>query len=447
VVETTAPARHHCSDVGDNSRVNPPHLVFTLARIAWLALLALTIGMLVAGVPAVYHQILAVCAGGTCYDWQLSPEAARRLEEGGIPVSAYATYFVVFDVLLSLTYCSVAALIFARASGEQVSLLTAFALVLFGSIGESATVQAAGLAYPALTWLVDHLSSLGRIAMLVLFYIFPDGRFVPGWLRWVALLLAATLVIEPLLAGSLLDVSTWPRPLSLIYTAGLFGGVVLAQAYRYMRVSSLTQRQQTKWVVFGLATGLAGFFAMELAFVQRQALHDLVPLLDPSAASYQLIVQGGLDLFLMLPPVALAMAILRYRLFDIDLLINRTLVYSTLTAGLGLTYWGGVILLQLLLRPLTQGSDLAIVGSTLAVAVLFQPTRRRIQAAVDRRFYRRKYDAAQTLEAFNARLQHDIDLDSLTAELLGVVQQTLQPARVSLWLRTPDRRSARGGLR
>jgi hypothetical protein len=149
----------------------------------------------------------------------------------------------------------------------------------------------------------------------------------------------------------------------------------------------------------------------------------------------------------MLPPVALAMAILRYRLFDIDLLIKRTLVYSTLTAGLGLTYWGGVILLQLLLRPLTQGSDLAIVGSTLAVAVLFQPTRRRIQAAVDRRFYRRKYDAAQTLEAFNARLQHDIDLDSLTAELLGVVQQTLQPARVSLWLRTPDRRSARGGLR
>jgi hypothetical protein len=349
-------------------------------------------------------------------------------------------------VLLSLTYCGVAALIFRRRSAERVGLLTAFALVLFGGITLSATIQASELAYPGLSWLIDRLSSLGHIAMLVLFYIFPDGRFVPGWLRWVALLLAATLVIDPLLTGSFLDVSTWPRPLSVIYTAGLFSSAVLAQAYRYVRVSSAIQRQQTKWVIFGLATGLAGFYAVQFAFVQRQVLYALVPLFDPNSAGYQLAVQGGLNLFLMLPPVALATAILRHRLFDIDLLIKRTLVYGTLTASLGLTYWVGVILLQLLLRPLTRGLDLAIVGSTLAVWVLFQPARSGIQAAVDRRFYRTKYDAAQTLEAFSARLQHEVDLDAMTAELLGVVERALQPAHVWLWLRPPERGSDRPEL-
>jgi hypothetical protein len=132
---------------------------------------------------------------------------------------------------------------------------------------------------------------------------------------------------------------------------------------------------------------------------------------------------------------SVAIAISRYRLYDIDRLINRTLVYGVLTAGLGLVYWASVVVLQQLLRPLTGGSELAIVGSTLAVAALFQPARRRIQNAVDRRFYRHKYDAARTLEAFSARLRQEVDLDSLAGELVGVVQQRVQPAHASLWLR------------
>jgi hypothetical protein len=138
-------------------------------------------------------------------------------------------------------------------------------------------------------------------------------------------------------------------------------------------------------------------------------------------------------------PVSIAVAVLKYRLYEIDLIIRRTLVYGALTVGLALVYWGSVVLLQQLLRPLTQGSDLAIVGSTLAVAALFQPARQGIQRLVDQRFYRRKYDAVRTLESFSARLREQVELDSLSAELVRVVRQTMEPTTASLWLRPAER--------
>jgi hypothetical protein len=137
-------------------------------------------------------------------------------------------------------------------------------------------------------------------------------------------------------------------------------------------------------------------------------------------------------------PIAIGVAVMRYRLYEIDLLIRRTLIYAVLTAGLGAVYWASVVVLQQALRPFTQGSELAVVGSTLAVAALFQPARGKIQQAVDLRFYRRKYDAARTLDAFSSRLREDIDLDNLQSELLAVVNQTMQPAQTSLWLRRPE---------
>jgi hypothetical protein len=200
--------------------------------------------------------------------------------------------------------------------------------------------------------------------------------------------------------------------------AGLISVVV-----RYRRARGI-ERQQLRWLAVAACVLVAGAVGGSAA----------TPWLGEGAGWI------GILLGLLSVVVAIAVALLRYRLYDIDVVINRTLVYGALTATLALAYLGGVLLLELALRPLTESSNLAIAGSTLSVAALFRPARSRIQAAVDRRFFRRKYDAARTLERFGTRLRDEVDLDALGEALRGIVLDTMQPAHVSLWLRAPEAR-------
>jgi hypothetical protein len=197
---------------------------------------------------------------------------------------------------------------------------------------------------------------------------------------------------------------------------------------RRFRRSSGIERLQLKWLATAAAVvALLFLFAM------------LIPLIVPDSADSAEPWLAALDrmsfLSFALLPMAIGIAILRHRLYDIDLVINRALVYGTLTAILGGVYLGSVLLLQLLLNPLTAESDLAVAGSTLAVAALFGPARHRIQATVDHRFYRSRYDAARTLDAFAARLRNQLDLDTVGTDLRTAVSDTVQPAHVSLWIR------------
>jgi len=271
--------------------------------------------------------------------------------------------------------------------------------------------------------------------------LFPDGRLPsPRWrpLVWATLALVLLLNLgaatEPTLTldGSVsvenpLGVGWGPQPDSPPAKALLVIGVLFllanatAPVVRYKH-AGLIERQQLKWVMF------AG-----LVFVVTLAL--VLPL-DSTNGFARDVASLLYVLSLLGIPVSITIAILRYGLYDIDRIISRTLTYGLLTAGLGLTYLALVIGLQTLLRPLSGGSDFAIVVTTLVVAALFLPTRRRVQSAVDRRFNRRAYDAARTIEVFNARLRQQLDLDTLRTEVLGIVEETVAPQAAGLWLRS-----------
>jgi hypothetical protein len=297
----------------------------------------------------------------------------------------------------------------------------------------------------AAAWLTSWVWILGGSLIPFVFLFFPDGRLPsPRWrpLAWLVLANTALAVAPyafapgPLMgfsqgsqvinpvgvegAASILDLFA---KVSILLLIPIALGLTLAFFVRFRRAQG-EERQQIKWVAYAVA-----LFTAVIVVV------SVWPSLDTSLAGSVMFLAAFLAL-----PSAMAVAILKYRLYDIDVVINRTLVYGALTVTLALIYFGSVALLQGILGALTgQDSQLAIVASTLAIAALFGPLRRRVQDFVDRRFYRKKYDAARTLEAFGMRLRDQVHLENLTGELVAVVEQTIQPAHVSLWLREPER--------
>ena len=266
---------------------------------------------------------------------------------------------------------------------------------------------------------------IGLIVFLLL--LFPTGRLPSSRWRpfaWASVGVISAAVIWSSAISPDVGFNAPPSPVQL--SVLLLGGVAAASLVVGRRHARGVERQQIKWLLyvgplFFIAAGLhVGFYYFWLT-ERSWGLW----------ASYLLVAVGGLS-----GPMAIGIAILRYRLYEIDLIINRTLVYGSLTAILVALYFGGIVVLQRVFVLLTgQKSTLAVVASTLVIAALFNPLRRRIQAFIDRRFYRRKYDARKTLEAFSAQLRDETDLEALSDDLLGVVRETMQPAHVSLWLR------------
>ena len=293
----------------------------------------------------------------------------------------------------------------------------------------------------AMAWLQSWLWVPG--AMLLLCFVplyFPDGRLLSRRWRWVVRLALFSCVTgaalsalspgwfqdeddidNPLGIEGLRPVSDLLEPVYLALYFFLFFASAASLVVRFRRSGSL-EHQQIKWLAFAA-------LAVPVWFVTSAPIE---------AASRTLFVVMEALIFSALIPVAAGVAILRYRLYDIDVVINRTLVYGSLTALLALVYLGGATATQAIFRTLTgqqEQPQLAIVASPLIIAALFNPLRRRIQAFIDRRFYRKKYDARKTLEAFSARLRDETDLQTLNNDLLGVVNVTMAPAHASLWLR------------
>ncbi len=423
-----------------NARLHGGWLIF--ARICWLVLAVLALAVFVTGLPLYFANLQVVCNSytPTCNVGQLSLQSALVLQSLGISVGGYAVFALLLTIAITMVWIVVSVVIFWRKSDDRIALLVSLALVLFGGSGGINS----GLMWSNSAWmvLVAFFLFLGVTALILVFLLFPDGRFAPRWMGLLAVVwivfLADVDILPIFISNSPLFFWNWPFPLFSIVIIGLLGSLAFSQLYRYRRMSDPLQRQRIKWVIFAFIVVLLGFIGENLIF---ELLPQVFPALTPPDPLHQGISILAWNLAPILIPLSFGIAILRSRLWDIDILINRTLVYTALTGTLAVVYITCILILQALLSGFTSGNTVALVSSTLAIAALFHPFRRRIQNTIDRRFYRRKYDAARTIAAFSVTLRGEVSLHTLSEQLVAVVQETMQPAHISLWLQKHDRQA------
>ncbi len=351
---------------------------------------------------------------------------------------------LVASFVFALSFATVGALVAARCRDNPLGWIMCVAGLSYAVGGLTVSYVESTLAGggdDALLTIADWISGwiwmvgIGLAATFLLL-LFPNGRLPSP--RWRPVAWAAAVALGLMLAGLALSADPTadggadnPIAVEGAEAAAGIGGLVLvlcalasiASLVVRFRRAGAEERRQLKWLTY--AAALVGMTLLALIVAE-----STIGTSDELSNTLVSLAVAAL-------PVSMGIAILRHGLFDIDVVINRTLVYGGLTIALAGAYLGSVLLLQLALSPLTGESDLAIAASTLAVAALFRPARNRIQTLVDRRFYRRRYDAAQTVSAFSARLRDEVDLDALAGELRGVAGETLQPMHVSLWLRAP----------
>ena len=384
-----------------------------LARAAWIIIATLALGLFLASIPAYVSNVLTLGQA----DWMGDPvEAPSGL------VFALDLLGVLASIAAALVCLTLAVVLYWRRSDDWMVMFISSYLLLYGTImaGPLEWAEAFYPGWPSLA--VDVVQPLFLTTpTIALFVLFADGRFVPPWTRWLILLsiplTVAILYLPPSYSWTLMGM--------------IVLGAIYAQIHRYRHVSTPPERQQTKWVLFGFLLWLVLMGILGVPYSIEMSLPAGSPL-----PWWTLVSSAGWWVALTIVPLSLSIGVLRYRLYDVDLLINRTLVYGSLTATLVVLYFGGIVVLQRMFVLLTgQKSTLAVVASTLLIAALFTPLRRRIQSFIDRRFYRSKYDARKTLEAFSLKLRDETDLEALNNDLVGVVRETMQPAHVSLWLR------------
>jgi hypothetical protein len=407
----------------------PPHDPPWLRPARWLVLSICALALLVfaSGLPALYRHALVLAHA---YDSTLPPRTAARV-------------FVATGLVALPTFVLVAALLLWRRPHDPIALAAALMLVLTAVLHNDAAIES-----PAPVWIVAVVLALTETSQLLFLWLFPSGRFVPAYTRWFLgpiflwRLLIWGLLYLPRYHALPLDAiapgAVPLAPLDLLLILGCCAQATHAQVRRYRRVSTAVERQQTKWVLFAIVIvvvviGVGTFLINGLGWLQPGTADGLLALL---------VVRSLTQLALLTLPAALLLAILRYRLFAIDRVINRTLVYSSVTGLLLVVYGASVLILQHLVGLLLgqARTDLVLVSSTLTIAALFQPLRHRVQRGIDRRFYRRTYDATRTIAAFSASLRDEVDIDRLRTGLLAVVEETMRPAHLSLWLRDREHR-------
>jgi hypothetical protein len=407
----------------------------TWLRLAWIVLTFLVLSLFISAIPSHVVQVARAA----------DPRALASL---GISPSTYSAYLAILNLVVVLVHMLIAAIIFVRQPGDWMALFVAFTLVANGAtVPLSQMEPPPGLA-PGLWYFLDYLLIyIGIVSSVTVLYLFPTGRFVPRWTRWFAIAWALIILVTVFLPDSRLSLVSYGLGIQLVthFIWAIVG--VYAQVHRFQFVSTPVERQQTKWALLGLtaaAVGPAVYYILGDYFSAIQSPDVSNLLFQRAGASFfafsimaRLAGATLVSVFLLTFPISFAIAILRYRLWDIDILIRRTLIYSTLSLSLAVVYLVSVVLLAEIFRSITgeRKSALVVVFATLSSVALFTPLRHRIQNNIDRNFYRQKYDAEKTLEAFAHGLQTEIYIESLCEQVIDVVERTMQPESVVLWLR------------
>ena len=397
-----------------------------LARVAWVVVAALSLGLLVASVPARYETLRSTCTGDECAMGQLAAEDINTLGDLGLSLGSYAAYQTVLQSVFSAVFLAVGAVIFWRGANERMALLAAFILSVAGPALSMHGLE--GL-HPVWETVVRLFTFLFWASMLPFLYLFPDGRFVPRWTRWLALFVVTMQILE-FFPDSFLNTENWPSPLYGALALGLWSTALFAQIYRYRKVSTPSQRQQTKWLVFGFAVAFfinMGFVLLGLAF----------PALVRSGAPYEVLATTLAALSWLLLPLSIGVAVLRYRLWDVDLVINRTLVYAALTACIVGIYVLAVGYLGAIFRA--EGNLVISLVATGIVAVLFAPLKERLQRGVNRLMYGERDDPYAVLSRMGRRMEATLHPGAVLPIIAETVAGSLRLPYTAIALKREDR--------
>lgn len=393
----------------------------SLARAAWVVVAVSSIGLFVAGIPAELAQLRVPCPTAICASGQLPPAGLTALRDLGLTPSVYAAYTVAMDILFATAYGAVGVLIFWRRSDDRMGLFVSFALLTFGTATFTFTMDALAVRHPGWGVPVAFLHFLGAASFGLFLYLFPDGRFVPRWVRWVALAWIGWQLAEQFFPRWVSDPNAWQNLTETVVWLGALGTVLYSQIHRYRRVSSPVQRQQIKWVVFGMSAAFAGFVGINMALA---ALGAEAPTSQRALAAYLIGYAFVGYLAVLLIPLAIGIAVLRHRLFDVDLVINRALVYGALT---GLVV-GIYVLVVGELGALLQARGNFVISLLAAglVAVLFAPLRDRLQRGVNHLMYGERDEPYTVLSRLGQRLEATLAPDAVLPTVVRTVAEALK---------------------
>jgi signal transduction histidine kinase len=388
-----------------------------IARVIQVVIICVTIGLFITAIPINYEYRSTVCKADPCPAGQLKPTSEAALQQLGLSPEALAQLTIALDILVVTVFTICAIVIYVRKPNDLFTIFVSIMLVTFGAATFTGGIRGVMLAYPRLDRLVESIALIGNCAILAFLLLFPNGRFVPRWTAAILIFWILFQIPHYYFSDSPFNLQHYSAIYNLLFPIGILSGII-TQIYRYRRIYNGTERQQTKWVIYGVTIGIGGYLILRA-----------VSLTVSDPLGKDLLVSLALNIcaviFMLLIPLSITIAVLRYRLWDINPIINRTLVYGALT---GLTMAFYILAVGFFANFFQQRSANLVISflATGVVAILFEPLRQRLQRGVNRLMYGERDDPTTVLTRLSQRLDSSLAPDSVLQTIVETVAQTLR---------------------